>query len=120
MKKVVSVVLIIAVATLLVFSLCACNKGDKIVGKWNFSNFDFSYGDKSFGTDFDFDSKFITFNSDGTLTNGYQNAVWLYDSKTKEYTISDTFEDDDLEYAEKAFIDKDGILHIDIYTYKKA
>ena len=119
MKKAISFILLTSVAILFVFSLCGCNNEDKIIGKWKFSSFDFSYGDNSFGTNFDFDSQIITFSSDGTISNSYQTGVWKFDNSSKEYILCDSWEDKDLEYAEKAYIDKDGILHIDAYTYKK-
>lgn len=120
MKKVISSVLIISIAVLLVFSLCACNSENKIVGTWKVSSFDMSYGDNTNAMRFDFDGSSITFHSDGTVTNSYnQSCVWSYDKKTKEYTLADSWEESDLKRAEKAYIDKDGILHIDIITYKK-
>lgn len=125
MKKVVSVVLFIAVATFLVLSLLACNNGDKIVGTWKMSNVDLSYGNMTEETRFDFMSDVvggkITFNSDGTVTNKYgQTAYWKYDKSTKEYIIADEIDDlDTLNHCEKAkFID--GELHIDCFIYKKA
>lgn len=120
MKKAVSFVLILSIALLLVFSLVACNNTDKIVGTWRFSNLDFSYGDNLINTDFDFDST-LNFKSDGTVTNEYnQTAYWSYNSKTKEYIISDRKGETTENDIETAYIDKNGVLHIDAYTFKKA
>ena len=70
MKKVVSFALIISISILLVFSLCSCNNGDKIVGTWKMSNFDMSYGNNVTDIRFDLDDD-VTFLSDGTMTNHY-------------------------------------------------
>lgn len=125
MKKIISFILITSVAILLVFSLCACNNGDKIVGTWTMSNVDLSYGDGRQNTIFNTMASIqdgeITFNSDGTITNtNGQTAFWKYDKSTKEYLIGDTEENlEDYSRCEKAkFID--GELHIDYFIYKKA
>lgn len=121
MKKVVSFVLIIAIAVLLVFSLCSCNNANKIVGTWKMSSFDMSYGNNTSEIRFDLDDD-VTFRNDGTMTNHYNEiGYWTYDKNSKEYLLADTKEDlSDPNEVERAYIDKDGILHIDIVTYKKA
>ena len=125
MKKVVSSVLVIAIAFLLVFSLCACNNANKIVGKWKFSNIDMSYGENTSGLlNFDLHCTQITFNSDGTVKNNYEEtAFWRYDKKNKAYIIAcaeKDFESNENYRTLSAFIDKNNVLHIEIFTYKKA
>ncbi len=124
MKKVISVVLIIVVATLLVFSLCACNSENKICGEWKFFGVDenyFSGNDRYTATNMTYSGTLI-FQKDGTITDKYADVyLWVYEKETKTYFIAEEKNDFSLDNCfDKAQIDKDGFLHIASYIYKKA
>lgn len=105
MKKAVSVILIISIAVLLVFSLCGCgtNKEDKIIGTWE--------SDSSLGLSW----HFITFKSDNTFSfiRWKDNSVidgntWSFDKEKSTYTLIPKTDD----RKTSARIKKDGSLII--------
>lgn len=92
MKKATKIILILFIVTLFVFSLCACENEEEIIGTW-------VTDDPKHETSFNLD-KFIMavsiqFNADGTVSfvsskdnSVYDDYTWSYDKSEKAYRIA--------------------------------
>lgn len=89
MKKAVSVILIISIVVLLVFSLCACggeNQNDPIIGEWKYHGY--SYGqDETVSPGAPFAS-YLSFSKDGKGTVSENiTFTWSYNQNEKTYSL---------------------------------
>ncbi|MBR1625236.1 MAG: hypothetical protein IJ676_05800 [Clostridia bacterium] len=90
MKKTISFILIISIAILLVFSLCACGGEDKIVGTWKTEDPITGNVKESIVT-----ALSIQINKDGTVSyisakdkSTYDSWKWVYNKNEKAYQFT--------------------------------
>lgn len=89
MKKATKIILILFIVTLFVFSLCACENEEEIIGTWITDNPHENHNNHFIA------AVSIQFNADGTISfvsskdnSVYDDYTWSYDKSEEAYRIT--------------------------------